>query len=495
MKTIALVILCLSSIIFSKRFLADQQSFGGLHDYIYRETRENLVKWALTTEKYHRKLNSTQFLGGLHDYIDSLTNKEIISIVLKEADEHPEIASKEKLEALAIELEVTIPRKSSSLLVGGDGGIHDFIWRLPRKTLINWALGTEAYHRDVKHQHLFGGLDEYIYRLTNQEIIEYIMIEIKEHPEISSQEKLNSLIQKYSIDSNSMNNHPNLGIGQKGGLNDDIWRTERATLEKWAFAAETYHKEINNQTHFEGGLNDYISKLSNKDVINYIMKEAAEHPEISSSDSLNRLVTKYLTTKKENKPLPLKANIPKSIGGDGGLHDNIWRTERPVLNNWAIATEKYHRNINNLTIIGGIHDFINNLTDKQVIDYIVKEIKEHHELSSGKKLDELVDEYGLNPAKPVEQPKKEMPIIIGGDGGIHDIIFTLPRNKIEEWALACEKLHRKINNTTQVIGGLHDYISTFTNEQITEYILKEVKEHPEISSPSKLDELVVQYNK
>ena len=67
MKTIALVILCLSSIIFSKRFLADQQSFGGLHDYIYRETRENLVKWALTTEKYHRKLNSTQFLGGLHD--------------------------------------------------------------------------------------------------------------------------------------------------------------------------------------------------------------------------------------------------------------------------------------------------------------------------------------------------------------------------------------------------------------------------------------------
>ena len=39
---------------------------GGLHDYIFRENRATLEKWALTAEKHHRFVNNKQMLGGLH---------------------------------------------------------------------------------------------------------------------------------------------------------------------------------------------------------------------------------------------------------------------------------------------------------------------------------------------------------------------------------------------------------------------------------------------
>jgi len=333
-----------------------------------------------------------------------------------------------------------------------------------------------------------GGLDDYIGGLSNQQIIDYIMNEVKEHPEIASADKLNSLSTKYNIDSNSVHTpskpqaKPVGNIGGDGGLHDFIFRMPRETLNKWALASEKYHRQTNN-LHLYGGLDDYIETLTNEQVIDYIMNEVKEHPEIASSTKLDTLVSQFKISGKTHKAIaPTAPTGP--IGGDGGLHDYIFRIERETLNTWALATEKYHRKANNLHLMGGLDDYIHSLSKDQVIEYIMKEVKEHPEIASGKKLDSLVSEYQIkNPASHGGLSSGP----IGGDGGLHDYIWTLSRPKLESYAFVFENYH---NNNQQVLGGLHDYINTLSNQQVIDYIMKEAKEHPEIANASKLDTLV-----
>jgi len=135
-----------------------------------------------------------------------------------------------------------------------------------------------------------------------------------------------------------------------------------------------------------GGLHDYINSLTNDQVIDYILREVKEHPEIANKNKLEGLVTKYL-----HPP----ATLPLPEGIMGGIHDYIFRLPRDKLNLWALAAEKYHREVNNEHLLGGLDDYLSSLSDKQVIDYILKEVKEHPELGKSKKLDELVTKYGI----------------------------------------------------------------------------------------------------
>jgi len=261
---------------------------GGLHDYIFRMPRETLIQWALTTEKYHRKVNNQEhLLGGLDDYINSLSTQEIANYILKEAHEHPELDSKEKLDALVQQL--SAPKQGP---LGGDGGLHDYLFRLPREKLITYALTTEAYHRDITHLHLMGGLDDYVNSLSNQQIVDYILKQLKEHPEINNAEKLDSLSLKYNIDPKAVHGPTVVGakMGGDGGLHDYIFRLPRETLINWALATERYH---NGDKIIMGGLHDYIYGLTNQQLITHIMKEVNEHPELAHADKLNALVAQY----------------------------------------------------------------------------------------------------------------------------------------------------------------------------------------------------------
>jgi len=429
-------------------------------------------------------------MGGLDDYINRLSNQELVNYILKETEEHPEIANKSKLDSLTVQYNINTAAKPPGHGVGADGGLHDFIFTLPRDKLTSWALTTEAYHRDVKHQHLMGGLDDYISSLTNQQIIDYIMREVKEHPEIANKDKLDALSTKYNIDINSVHEATpeapkSVGpvIGGDGGLHDVLFRTDRDTLDKWALSTEKYHRQVNN-LHLMGGLHDYINSLSNEQVIEYITKETKEHPEIASPLKLNALVTQF------------SVKTPSSVQTPVFNHDYIVALPRDTLEHYALATEKYHRQVNNLHLMGGLDDYIKSLSNEQITQYILKETTEHPEIANNLKLDGLVVQFGLDQGEPMISSTEPVATttepLMGGDGGLHDYIFRLPRDTLENWAIATEKYHRQVNNL-HLMGGLHDYIKTLSNQQVAEYVMKEVKEHPEIASGTKLDSLVVQF--
>jgi len=251
-------------------------------------------------------------------------------------------------------------------IAGSDGGLSAVIWRTERTKLNEWALDLEKYHKNG--QPTMGGLHDYINKLTNQEVIDYIYKELREHPEVHNLGKLNGL---------SVAAVQQIVVGGDGGLHDVIWRTPRPQLDQWALSLEKVH---NNNQQVLGGLHDYISGMSNQDVINYINKEVKEHPEYSNLQKLNSLSSGVQSTPK--------------LGG--GLEDYIRNTPRETLNNWAIASEKYEREVKNLTLRGGIHDYVRFISTEQVVEYILKKAKEFPELNNVAKLNGLCQQYGLN---------------------------------------------------------------------------------------------------
>jgi len=395
---------------------------------------------------------------------------------------------------------VSNSKTAKSPIIGGDGGLHDYVFRLPRETLIKWALTTEAYHRDVNHQHLLGGLDDYINTLANDKIADYIMKEVKEHPEIAFKAKLEGLSQKYNIDVNTVHNdedgkmEANPGFPDKGLL-DILQTTQRGLFNNWALALEKYHREVNN-LHLMGGLHDYIHTLTDDQVRDYIKKELKEHPDVAFTTSLNGLVSKYnISEKSVHSSIPDGTMEANPGFPDSTVFDILMSTQRNVFSNWALALEKYHREVNNLHLMGGLHDYIHTLTDDQVRDYVKKELKEHPDVAFTTTLNGLVTKYNISEKTAHSIPDGTMEANPGfPDKELLNILTTTTqRGLFNTWALALEKYHREVNNQ-RLMGGLHDYISTLSDDQVRDYIKKELKEHPDVAFLSTLTGLVTKYN-
>jgi len=227
-----------------------------------------------------------------------------------------------------------------------------------------------------------------------------------------------------------------------------------------------------------GGLHDYISTLSNKQLVEYIMNKAKDLPELDSADKLNELVTQY-GIKNDSHNVGVQ-------GPMGGLHDFIFRIPREQVSLWALAAEKFHRDATNKQLLGGLHDYIDTLETYQIAEYVLKEAGEHEELNTTDFLNGLVDKYQITLPTPHN-------MAVFAEGGLHDFIWREERDTLVKWALAAEQHHRNVNDL-QLLGGLHDYISTLTNEQVVDYILQEAAEHPELNTAKFLNDLVKQYS-
>jgi len=330
-------------------------------------------------------------MGGLHDYVDRLSVAEITDYILQKLDLHPELNNPKALNELSVKYGVTketTPEVQGEKLVG-KGGLHDYIWRTPRDKLVIWALTAEAHHRDVNNLRLLGGLHDYISTLSNQEITEYIMKEAQEHPEINSGSALDDLSMKFNI-SYFDRNAPveQVQSVSAGGLHDYIWNTPRDTLVQWALSAEKFDRETR-KVRLMGGLHDYVDRLSNEEVAEYIMKKVELYPELNSGDFLNSLVAKYEITYTPH------AAHQGNIQSAGGLHDYIWRLPREQISLWALATEKYTRAKENLVLMGGLHDYIGRLSNQEIIDYILTATEKYPDLNSSDFLNTLVDQYQI----------------------------------------------------------------------------------------------------
>jgi len=119
---------------------------GGLHDYIFREPRETLEKWALTVEAHHEKVTGKKLIGGLHGRRNPLSNEEYANYILDMTKLYPGLNSRNELDRLSAVYGFS-DAKISAKVGEHRGGLHDYLFRQSRETLTRWALTAEEHYK------------------------------------------------------------------------------------------------------------------------------------------------------------------------------------------------------------------------------------------------------------------------------------------------------------------------------------------------------------
>ena len=457
---------------------------GGLVDYIWRQSDQTLIHWALTADKYDKEKRNVHLLGGLDDYVDSLSREKLMEIILKHAKTYPELNSNVKLDSLAATYGFFKPEKvkeeEAPMKVGG---LTDYIWRQPEDVLRQWALTCEKYETEKKNLVLIGGLHDYVDKLTKEELIKIILQYTRNYSELDSGVRLNELALSYGFtapqeetpikEEKTVEEENHTFVG---GLVDYIWRQSDETLIQWALTADKYDKEKRN-VHLLGGLEDYVYSLSREKLMEITLNHAKTYPELNSNVKLNALATSYGITQPENK----------NLENAGGLEDYVWRMPDETLRDWALTCEKYDRETRKVQLDGGLHDYINVLNKEQIVEIIMKHVKTYPELNSGVKLTELSMKYGFTPNEGTQKPPEPVAV-----GGLHDYIWQVRDDILFSWALTCDKYDRQVRNV-KLLGGLVDYVRLLKKEELIKIILDFTGKYPELNSASKLQELAISY--
>lgn len=162
---------------------------------------------------------------------------------------------------------------------------------------------------------------------------------------------------------------------------------DRRDLIDLAYSLEKYHRQVLGQKGMMGGLHDYVFRIEDDRIREYIYKELVEHKEICDREKLQQLVAK---SERRTEELP---EFDRDMVMGGGIHEYIHNLERKDLNTLALALEKYHRKQKDDFIFGGLHDYINDISEEDLRSYIAKEANEHDEINNIKSIKQLIEEH------------------------------------------------------------------------------------------------------
>jgi hypothetical protein len=217
-----------------------------------------------------------------------------------------------------------------------------------------------------------------------------------------------------------------------------------------ALTLDYYHVKSDKTGTEASKIEQHVTELSANFLREFITKEVNEHPEINDILQLDKIVNDYKRIQE------VKTYIASLFRDD--------------LIKLSFSCEKEHKKEHGMEhSLGGLHDYIWQMTDDQIREYVMKESQEHENINSVEKLN----------------------LLLGRDStGIKAYLANLLRDDLVSLAFKCEEQHKKSHGNVQSIGGLHDFIWSLSDDQISDYIMKESKEHEELNSAEKLNLLL-----
>jgi len=155
---------------------SNQMIIDGLHDYLAQKNIFDLRQIAMKIGEFISK--KTGKIGGIHDYLLKLSEHDLISFIMKKAEEYPELKEMIK-EAPKDECKET----------------EEFISSLNREKLIAMAFGIEKYEKKMMGMEAsIGGLHDYIFGLSDEEIRKLIDEKLMKYPELNKLSDLKEMI-------------------------------------------------------------------------------------------------------------------------------------------------------------------------------------------------------------------------------------------------------------------------------------------------------------
>lgn len=322
-------------------------------DYLTSLPRITLIETALAFEAYITKKKQIQKLGGLHDYVDSLDNTQIVSIINSFIKENSEVTV-DKLKEF-VQKKVLSQEQFEAYLNGLVKDPKDLT------NLIQAALSVDSYDLEHSMYKRLGGLHDYAHLLTQKQLVEATVAIAKKWPELYEEGKLASIMGRQAV---------RLQGATFGGIEDYLFKMDLEDLKSVALAGESYDR-TQRKVFLLGGLHDYIDSLSKDQVYEIIMNYVRQYPELRKPGYLEAL-----------------AGIP-----DKGFENLLKNYKIEKLKETALALEAYDRDVRNIRLMGGLHDYIDSLTVENLIEYIRRKGEAYPEIRNEEKLNAVVAKY------------------------------------------------------------------------------------------------------
>jgi len=203
----------------------------------------------------------------------------IIKYILKRAEENKDFFEKFFKEQIFVKKDLEQLSYLESPAEPYGGGLHDYLQAMDKEKLIEISYAIENYLRDGKQ--LIGGIHDFINSYDEHKLRQHILEQIKEHSELNNIEKIENLLGQK--DENKLAEQ---GFDLTNDVEKHLYTLNHEELSQLAMKLETYHKKESNQEHFLGGIHDYIFKLDDEEIRDYIRKEIKEHEDLNNVDKL-----------------------------------------------------------------------------------------------------------------------------------------------------------------------------------------------------------------
>lgn len=311
--------------------------------------RTKLSGIALGLERESRKEQGQEkILGGLHDYIDRLTDENIAEIIVSYSEKLSSFKTYDQLVGLI---------NTSSL------SEQELTKRLNLKSeqeLAHIAIIADEYDRRRTDSMRLGGLHDYVFRLSKEEIINIVINFCKKWPELMKEQYFSELLDIKSDETHNL----------LGGFEDYAWKLDRQDLISCALAGEEYDRNKMG-VKLLGGLHDYINSLNDDQIRKILVDYIHKYAELRLAGVIEGL-----------------ANIPK-----GGFVSYLEDVSDEHLREYCVTLEKYDREIRKVELIGGIHDYVQSLSRERLIEYIKNKTEYYPEIRRAGKLEAINTKY------------------------------------------------------------------------------------------------------
>lgn len=431
------------------------------------------------------------------------------------------------------------------------GNLHQYLGTADRETLVRWALACETFDNRQRDEIKLGGLHDRLRYMTNQDLTDYITVLAARYPQLDTKEELDEFTSRFNLDKV----RHSLRFLEDTDFVKGLKACSRNDKINLALTTEQIYREEKNLGKLRGGLHDYISSLSDDEIVSYITKTTSALPEeFRSVDGLKKTTAKYGFTYEFEKT---------------EIQNILFKAERNTLIKWALACEKFDRVEKEQDhILGGLHDFISTQKDDEIRKYIEDKINQYPKLASFNELENISKKYLISnnfelkefqnllyktetetlrkwalameikrregvKQKPNEPDAKTKIDALNREKlvsyvteyvelhqdlasqirlvefvekyglpetvivkALDKLLFQASLDQLKIYALTTEKHHRTVNNMGLIVGGLEDAINQnkITKEKLIQYILTEVEEHGEdLNTIKKIEDLSVQY--
>lgn len=340
-----------------------------------------------------------------------------------------------------------------SFCINEETNIITYLSKLTNDSLKSLALATEQYSRRkvrVQPQH---GLVDFYDQLNDIEVIEYILREIKSHPELTYEKYTTELGVKIEIIPEMIKEA-------------QLARLPLKVLIDLLLSCEIYENQRLQIKEF-GGFQYFINTLTREEITKYLITYMNTYPELGYMDNVFEKAIENGFFNYHNKIVILGGKLEME--------------SMETLRNWALAIAQYLKLRNGSYQLPSLHSFLTNLSQEQLCEYIKKAVRDHYsDLNDRDKLTERVTNYGFD----------SIPIL-GQIGGLGDFIYRMPIYTLRVWALTCERY----TNITEgeVIESIEEKIDEYSQKYLADYIVERADKYSALNTNDKLNSLKKQY--